>query len=146
MYILNKAFFFLFLVCCNRFGSVFKSHILGSPTIVSMDPELNRYILLNEGKGLVPGYPQSTLDILGKSNIAAVRGSDHKRIRGSFLSLVNPSMLKDRLLPRIDKYMILHLNNLDSKTIDIQKLTANVSTNFAIFSNLKQKIVLVDFS
>ncbi|GFY88755.1 brassinosteroid-6-oxidase 2 [Actinidia rufa] len=37
-----------------------------------MDPELNRYILLNEGKGLVPGYPQSTLDILGKSNIAAM--------------------------------------------------------------------------
>ena len=135
MYILNKAFFFLFLVCCNRFGSVFKSHILGSPTIVSMDPELNRYILLNEGKGLVPGYPQSTLDILGKSNIAAVRGSDHKRIRGSFLSLVNPSMLKDRLLPRIDKYMILHLNKLDSKTNYIQKLTENVSTNFAIFSN-----------
>ncbi|XP_057493369.1 cytochrome P450 85A-like [Actinidia eriantha] len=117
-----------------RFGSVFKSHILGSPTIVSMDPELNRYILLNEGKGLVPGYPQSTLDILGKSNIAAVRGSDHKRIRGSFLSLVNPSMLKDWLLPRIDKYMRLHLNNLDSKTIDIQKLTANM----ALFIAFKQ--------
>ncbi|GFZ10932.1 brassinosteroid-6-oxidase 2 [Actinidia rufa] len=117
-----------------RFGSVFKSHILGSPTIVSMDPELNRYILLNEGKGLVPGYPQSTLDILGKSNIAAVRGSDHKRIRGSFLSLVHPSMLKDRFLPRIDKYMRLHLNNLDSKTIDIQKLTANM----ALFIAFKQ--------
>ncbi|GFY84852.1 brassinosteroid-6-oxidase 1 [Actinidia rufa] len=50
-----------------RHGSFFKSHILGCPTIVSMDPEINRYILMNEAKGLVPGYPQSMLDILGKS-------------------------------------------------------------------------------
>ncbi|KAH7840636.1 hypothetical protein Vadar_019517 [Vaccinium darrowii] len=110
-----------------RYGSFFKSHILGSPTIISMDPELNRYILLNEGKGLVPGYPQSMLDILGKSNIAAVHKSDHKRIRGSFLSLVNPYMLKDQLLSKIDKYMRIHLHNLDDKTVDIQKITTNMA-------------------
>lgn len=52
----------------GRYGSFFKSHILDCPTIVSMDPELNRYILMNEAKGLVPGYPQSMLDILGKIN------------------------------------------------------------------------------
>lgn len=40
-----------------------------------MDPELNKYILMNEAKGLVPGYPQSMLDILGKCNIATVHGS-----------------------------------------------------------------------
>ncbi|KAF7132327.1 hypothetical protein RHSIM_Rhsim09G0125800 [Rhododendron simsii] len=110
-----------------RYGSVFKSHILGSPTIVSMDPELNRYILLNEGKGLVPGYPQSALDILGKSNIAAVHRSDHRRIRGSFLSLVNPSMLKDQLLPKIDKNMRMHLRDLQGKTIDIQTITSDMA-------------------
>ncbi|GFZ05010.1 brassinosteroid-6-oxidase 1 [Actinidia rufa] len=141
-----------------RFGSVFKSHILGSPAIVSMDPELNRcnlsicargpcaqlygqigaiwaeWVSFQRGVTLQKGYPQSTLDILGKSNIAAVRGSDHKRILGSFLSLVHPSMLKDRLLPRMDKCMRLHLNNLNSKTIDIQKLTANM----ALFITFKQ--------
>ncbi|KAH7516121.1 hypothetical protein FEM48_Zijuj10G0101300 [Ziziphus jujuba var. spinosa] len=70
-----------------RYGNVFKSHILGCPTIVSMDPELNRFILLNEGKGLVPGYPQSMLEMLGKFNIGALHGSAHKHIRGSLLSL-----------------------------------------------------------
>ncbi|GFZ10935.1 brassinosteroid-6-oxidase 1 [Actinidia rufa] len=43
-------------------------------------------------------------------------------------------MLKDRLLPRMDKCMRLHLNNLNSKTIDIQKLTANM----ALFITFKQ--------
>ncbi|XP_059655033.1 cytochrome P450 85A1-like [Cornus florida] len=117
-----------------RYGSFFKSHILGCPTIVSMDPDLNRYILMNEGKGLVPGYPQSMLDILGKCNIAAVFGSTHKYIRGSILSLICPSMIKDQLLPRIDKLMRIHLNNWEDKTIDIQEKT----NDMALFISLKQ--------
>ncbi|XP_043706109.1 cytochrome P450 85A-like isoform X1 [Telopea speciosissima] len=117
-----------------RYGSFFKSHILGCPTIVSMDPELNRYILLNEGKGLVPGYPQSMLDILGKSNIAAVHGSAHKKIRGALLNIISPTMIKDHLLLRIDAFMKSHLSNWDGKIIDIQEKTKEM----ALLSSLMQ--------
>ncbi|KAK9277140.1 hypothetical protein L1049_006679 [Liquidambar formosana] len=117
-----------------RYGNLFKSHILGCPTIISMDPELNRYILLNEGKGLVPGYPQSMLDILGTRNIAAVHGSTHKYIRGSMLSLIGPAIIKEQLLPKIDKFMRMQLENWDSKTIDIQEKT----NEMAFFVSFKQ--------
>lgn len=114
-------------ICFDRYGSLFKTHILGCPTVVSMDPELNRYILMNEGKGLVPGYPQSMLDILGKCNIAAVHGSAHKRIRGSLLSLIGPLVIKDELLPKIDKLMRSFLENWNGEsTIDIQERTNEV--------------------
>lgn len=113
----------------NRYGRVFKSHILGSPTIISMDPELNRYILLNESKGLVPGYPQSMVDILGARNIAAVFGSTHRYLRNNLLSLVGTPLLKDRLFPKLHKYMSLHLSNWDGKIVDIQEKTMNVSMN-----------------
>nr|POE74933.1 cytochrome p450 85a [Quercus suber] len=86
-----------------------------------MDQELNRYILMNEGKGLVPGYPQSMLDVMGKTNIAAVHGSAHKFIRGSLLSLVGTAAIKDQLFPDIDKFMRIILNNWDGKTIGFQE-------------------------
>ncbi|KAF7803102.1 Cytochrome P450 85A [Senna tora] len=117
-----------------RFGSFFKSHILGCPTIVSMDAELNRYILMNESKGLVPGYPQSMLDILGKSNIAAVHGSTHKYMRGALLSIISPSMMKHHLLPKIDHFMRHHLSNWDNQVINIQHKTKQM----AFLSSLKQ--------
>lgn len=117
-----------------RFGNVFKSHILGCPTIVSMDPELNKYILMNEAKGLVPGYPQSMLDILGKCNIAAVHGSTHKNMRGALLALVSPPMIRDILLPKIDNFMRSHLSNWNAKIIDIQEKTKEM----AFMSSLKQ--------
>lgn len=113
----------------NRYGRVFKSHILGSPTIISMDPWLNRYILLNESKGLVPGYPQSMLNILGTRNIAAVYGSTHRYLRNNLLSLIGTPLLKDRLFPKLHKYMNLHLSNWDGKTVDIQEKTTDVSMN-----------------
>lgn len=117
-----------------RYGNTFKSHILGCPTIVSMDPELNRYILMNEGKGFVPGYPQSMLDILGKCNIAAVNGSTHKYMRGALLSLISPTMIKQLLLPNIDEFMRFHLSNWDDKIINIQEKTKEM----AFLSSLKQ--------
>ncbi|KAK4399860.1 cytochrome [Sesamum angolense] len=110
-----------------RYGSVFKTHILGSPMVISTDPELNRYILLNEAKGLVPGYPQSMVDILGSRNIAAVHGSTHRHIRNNLLSLVGTPVVKDRLLSRLDKHMRLFLSDWDGKTIDIQQKTKEMA-------------------
>ncbi|PSS35090.1 Cytochrome P450 85A1 like [Actinidia chinensis var. chinensis] len=118
----------------HRHGSFFKSHILGCPTIISMDPEINRYILMNEAKGIVPGYPQSMLDILGKCNIAAVHGSTHNQMRGALLALLSPSMIRDHLLPRIDQFMRSHLSNWDGKVIDIQEKTKEM----ALLSSLNQ--------
>ncbi|MBA0822190.1 hypothetical protein Goarm_019004, partial [Gossypium armourianum] len=117
-----------------RYGSFFKSHILGCPTVVSMDPELNRYILMNEAKGLVPGYPQSMLDILGKCNIAAVHGSTHKQMRGALLALISPTMIRQQLLPKIDEFMRAFLSNWDNQVINIQDRTKEM----AFFSSLKQ--------
>lgn len=117
-----------------RYGSFFKSHILGCPTVVSMDPEVNRYILMNEAKGLVPGYPQSMLDILGKCNIAAVHGSTHKYMRGALLALINPTMIRDQILPKIDEFMRSHLTGWDNQVINIQEKTKEM----ALLSSLKQ--------
>ncbi|KNA04007.1 hypothetical protein SOVF_203730 [Spinacia oleracea] len=118
----------------SRYGNFFKSHILGCPTIVSMDAELNRFILMNESKGLVPGYPQSMLDILGKCNIAAVHGSTHKYMRGALLSLVSPTMIRDHILPKVDQFMRSHLSNWQNHVIDIQQKTKEM----AFLSSLKQ--------
>ncbi|XWS36847.1 hypothetical protein CRYUN_Cryun20dG0120900 [Craigia yunnanensis] len=110
-----------------RYGSFFKSHILGCPTVVSMDPELNRYILMNEAKGFVPGYPQSMLDILGNCNIAAVHGSTHKQMRGALLALISPTMIREQLLPKIDEFMRTFLSNWDNKVINIQEKTKEMA-------------------
>ena len=101
-----------------------------------MDAELNRYILMNESKGLVSGYPQSMLDILGTSNIAAVHGPSHRLMRGSLISLTSPAMMKEHLLPKIDAFMRSYLSGWDEfETVDIQEKTKHVRSclSFSFF-------------
>ncbi|KAI4389283.1 hypothetical protein MLD38_001524 [Melastoma candidum] len=117
-----------------RYGRFFKSHVFGCPTVVSMDPDVNRYILMNESKGLVPGYPQSMLDIVGNRNIAAVHGSTHKYMRAALFSLINPAMIKDQILSNVDSFVRSHLASWEGTIVDIQKETKEM----AFLSMLRQ--------
>ncbi|EAZ27720.1 hypothetical protein OsJ_11669 [Oryza sativa Japonica Group] len=121
-----------------RYGSVFRTHILGCPTVVCMEAELNRRALASEGRGFVPGYPQSMLDILGRNNIAAVQGPLHRAMRGAMLSLVRPAMIRSSLLPKIDAFMRSHLaawsSSSSSAVVDIQAKTKEM----ALLSALRQ--------
>lgn len=71
-------FWFWFL----RYGKVFKSHIFGSPTIVSTDAEVSRSILQSDAKTFVPSYPKSLTELMGKSSILLINGSLQRRIHG----------------------------------------------------------------
>ncbi|EEC75709.1 hypothetical protein OsI_12535 [Oryza sativa Indica Group] len=101
--------------------------------------ELNRRALASEGRGFVPGYPQSMLDILGRNNIAAVQGPLHRAMRGAMLSLVRPAMIRSSLLPKIDAFMRSHLaawssSSSSSAVVDIQAKTKEM----ALLSALRQ--------
>ncbi|KAJ0113604.1 hypothetical protein Patl1_02881 [Pistacia atlantica] len=52
---------------CSRYGKVFKSHLFGSPAIVSCDPELNLFILQNEEKLFQANYPKALFITASKS-------------------------------------------------------------------------------
>nr|GMC53852.1 3-epi-6-deoxocathasterone 23-monooxygenase [Ipomoea batatas] len=64
------------------YGKVFKSHIFGSPTIVSTDAEVSRSILHSDAKTFVPSYPKSLTELMGKSSILLINGSLQRRIHG----------------------------------------------------------------
>ncbi|XP_037482733.1 cytochrome P450 85A1-like [Triticum dicoccoides] len=120
---------------CCRYGRLFRTHILGCPTVVSMDPELNRRMLLQgEAGGLVPGYPQSMLDILGRNNIAAVHGPLHRHMHGAMLGLVGPVALRQSLLPKIDAFMRSHTSGWAGSVVDVQAKTKEM----ALLSTLRQ--------
>ncbi|XP_044454623.1 cytochrome P450 85A1 [Triticum aestivum] len=111
-----------------RYGRIFRTHVLGCPTVVCMDPDLNRRMLLQgESSGLVPGYPQSMQDILGRNNIGALHGSMHRFIRGAMLGLVHPAAIRASLLPKIDAFMRSHLDGWSGSVVDIQAKTKEVT-------------------
>ncbi|CAN1122089.1 3-epi-6-deoxocathasterone 23-monooxygenase CYP90C1 [Linum perenne] len=67
----------------SLYGNVFKSNILGTPIIVSTDPEVNKVVLQNHGNNsFIPAYPKSIREIFGKESILQTNGPMQKKVHG----------------------------------------------------------------
>ncbi|KAL3526363.1 hypothetical protein ACH5RR_011019 [Cinchona calisaya] len=88
---------------CSRHGRVFKSHLFGSPTIVSCDLEFNTFVLLNEGKLFASSYPKSVQNILGKLSMLLVSGEQHRKIRNTAVSHIGTSKSRPDFLHYVDR-------------------------------------------
>ncbi|CAM8988565.1 unnamed protein product [Rhodiola kirilowii] len=87
------------------YGKVFKSHIFGSPTIVSTDPEFNKIVLQSDAKSFVPSYPKSLTELMGKFSILVISGGLHKKIHGQIASFLKSPGLKNQVTKDMHNYI-----------------------------------------
>lgn len=95
----------------HMYGKVFKSHIFGSPTIISTDAEVNRSILQSDAKTFVPFYPKSLTELMGKSSILLINGSLQRRIHGLIGSFFKSPHIKARITHDMKKYVQKSMDN-----------------------------------
>lgn len=120
-----------------RYGKVFKSHIFGSPTIVSTDAEVSKFVLQSDAKTFVPSYPKSLTELMGKSSILLINGSLQKRIHGLIGAFFKSPHLKAQITRDMQKYVQESLANWkDDSPIYIQDESKNVSFIYLSLSNL----------
>ncbi|KHG13594.1 3-epi-6-deoxocathasterone 23-monooxygenase -like protein [Gossypium arboreum] len=87
------------------YGKVFKSHIFGTPTIVSTDAEVSRFVLQSDAKAFVPFYPKSLTELMGKSSILLINGSLQRKIHGLVGSFFKSPHLKDQITRDMQNYV-----------------------------------------
>ncbi|XAR58237.1 hypothetical protein NMG60_11026652 [Bertholletia excelsa] len=88
---------------CSRYGRVFKSHLFGSPTVVSCDHELNAFVLQNEGRLFQSSYPKPVHDILGNLSIMLVTGDLHRKLRSIAVGFIATSRSRPDFVRYVDK-------------------------------------------
>ncbi|WCJ39550.1 Cytochrome P450 90D2 [Euphorbia peplus] len=112
----------------RMYGKVFKSHIFGSPTIVSTDAEVSKIILQSDAKMFVPSYPKSLTELMGKSSILRINGSLQKRIHGLIGGFFKSAQLKAQITRDMEVYVQESMNQWSEKQpIYIQDQTKNIA-------------------
>ncbi|KAK9037296.1 hypothetical protein V6N11_022215 [Hibiscus sabdariffa] len=96
---------------CSRYGRVFKSHLFGSPTIVSCDHELNMLILQTEEKLFQVSYPKAMHGILGKFSMIIVSGDIHKKLRNIGASFITASKSNPEFLNCVENMTTSMMNS-----------------------------------
>ncbi|KAK9281514.1 hypothetical protein L1049_004417 [Liquidambar formosana] len=112
----------------RMYGKVFKSHIFGSPTIVSTDAEVSRFILQSDAKAFVPSYPKSLTELMGKSSILLINGSLQRRIHGLIGAFFKSPHLKAQITKDMHNYVQQSMANWrEDQPIYIQDETKNIA-------------------
>ncbi|KAK3413107.1 hypothetical protein EUGRSUZ_I01718 [Eucalyptus grandis] len=96
---------------CSRYGKVFKSHLFGSPTIVSCDHELNTFVLQNEERLFQASYPKPMHGILGKYSLLVVSGDLHKKLRSVAVNFVTASKSSSEFHRCVDRLSVSMLES-----------------------------------
>ncbi|XP_017614942.2 cytochrome P450 724B1 isoform X2 [Gossypium arboreum] len=138
---------------CSRYGRVFKSHLFGSPTIVSCDHELNMVVLQNEEKLFQVCYPKAMHGILGKFSLLIVSGDVHKKLRNIGVSFITSSKSNPEFLDCVEKMTISMMNSWKNcKEIgfykEVKKFTLNLMVKHLLSIEAEEPLafkILEDF-
>ncbi|XVF15836.1 hypothetical protein REPUB_Repub09cG0190600 [Reevesia pubescens] len=109
-------------------GKVFKTHILGTPIIVSTDPDVNKVVLQNHGNIFIPAYPKSIRELLGEHSILQMNGNVQKRVHALIGGFLRSPQLKTRITRHIENSVKVTLGSWqDMQLIHVQEETKKIT-------------------
>lgn len=117
----------------SKYGSVFTTHVFGEPTVFSADPDINRFILQNEGRIFESSYPGSISNLLGRHSLLLMKGSLHKRMHSLTMSFANSTIIRDHLLVDIDRLVRLNMDAWTGRVLLMEEAKKVNSNNPAHF-------------
>ncbi|MEL6440338.1 MAG: cytochrome P450 [Cyanobacteria bacterium J06621_8] len=85
-----------------KYGRVYRTNLLGTPTVMMIGAEANRFLFRNENKYVVSAWPKSTRTLLGKKSLAVNNGSFHTSRRRLLFQAFQPRALAS-YLPTMEK-------------------------------------------
>ncbi|CAH1434591.1 unnamed protein product [Lactuca virosa] len=124
----------------KRYGEIFKTHILGCPSIMLASPEAARFVLVTQSHLFKPTYPKSKENLIGPLALFFHQGEYHTRLR----KLVQGSLSLDNLrslVPDIESMVVSALDSwADSRIVqtfhEMKRLSFEVGI-LAIFGHLE---------
>ncbi|XP_015889882.2 3-epi-6-deoxocathasterone 23-monooxygenase CYP90C1 [Ziziphus jujuba] len=93
----------------SQYGKVFKTHLLGTPIIVSTDADVNKVVLQNHGNIFIPAYPKSIRELLGKYSILQINGNLQKRLHALLGGFLRSPQFKARITRDVENSVKLCL-------------------------------------
>ncbi|KAF7809526.1 abscisic acid 8'-hydroxylase CYP707A2-like [Senna tora] len=124
----------------NRYGSIFKSHILGCPSVMISSPEAAKFVL-NKTQLFKPTFPPSKERMLGKQAIFFHQGHYHANLRRLVLRTFMPEAIKN-IVPHIHSIAKHCFQSLEGKSITTFQEMKTFTFNVALLSILGKDEVL----
>ncbi|GMY10430.1 taxadiene 5-alpha hydroxylase-like [Fagus crenata] len=136
-----------------KHGSVFKTSLMGSPTVVIIGKAGNKFILGAEDDVFAAKQPVTAEAIFGKESILELTGFRYRMVKGAMMSFLKPESLQNYLkeMDELVKRLLL-IKTKETDTIKavtfMKKLTFTIAFNilFGIKDECTRDALFEDFN
>ncbi|KAK8700136.1 hypothetical protein V6N13_018540 [Hibiscus sabdariffa] len=110
-----------FLTKQERYGEIFKTHILGCPCVMLASPEAARFVLVTHSQLFKPTYPKSKEKLIGPHALFFHRGEYHARLR---------RLVQNSLAPQTIRKLVPDIQHMALKTLESWAASGQVVNTF----------------
>ncbi|KAF9595748.1 hypothetical protein IFM89_003490 [Coptis chinensis] len=137
----------------SKYGPVFKTSLMGSPTVIITGQAGNKFVLGSDDEILAAKQPKTILAIAGKHQLFELTGARYKLIKAAMVSFLKPESLQ-YYVRHIDDLVVTNLLR-ETKDRDIVKavdsmkmITFDVACTilFGIHDEMTKSAMLSDFT
>ncbi|AQK73979.1 abscisic acid 8'-hydroxylase1 [Zea mays] len=101
----------------NRYGPIFKTHILGCPCVMVSSPEAARFVLVTQAHLFKPTFPASKERMLGPQAIFFQQGDYHAHLRRLVSRAFSPEAIRGSV-PAIEAIALRSLESWDGRLVN----------------------------
>ncbi|KAJ8755520.1 hypothetical protein K2173_019318 [Erythroxylum novogranatense] len=131
LYSQNPNVFFASKV--KRYGSIFKTHILGCPCVMISSPEAAKFVLVTRAHLFKPTFPASKERMLGKQAIFFHQGDYHAKLRKLVLRAFMPEAIKN-IVSDVESIAKDSLQSWEGKQVNTFQEMKTYAFNVALLS------------
>ncbi|KAL0327685.1 UNVERIFIED_CONTAM: Abscisic acid 8'-hydroxylase [Sesamum angustifolium] len=117
----------------KKYGSIFKTHILGCPCVMTSSPEAAKLVLVSKAHLFKPTFPASKERMLGKQAIFFHQGDYHAKLRKLVLRAFMPESIKN-IVSDIESLAVGSLESWEGKLITTFQEMKTYAFNVALLS------------
>ncbi|GLJ05190.1 hypothetical protein SUGI_0013320 [Cryptomeria japonica] len=118
--VVGYVFLFFLTLYLFRYGEIVRCNKFGRPTVVSVDPEFNKFVLQNEGRLFKASYFKSLHDLMGMYSMITVTGDLHRQLHGSAVKLLTNEKLRRNFMPAIQVVFKQTMTKWEGREIVLQ--------------------------
>ncbi|XP_038698603.1 abscisic acid 8'-hydroxylase CYP707A2-like [Tripterygium wilfordii] len=116
-----------------RYGSIFKTHILGCPCVMISSPEAAKFVLVTKANLFKPTFPASKERMLGKQAIFFHQGDYHAKLRKLVLRAFMPESIKN-IVGEIESLAVDSLKSWEGRLVNTFQEMKTYAFNVALLS------------
>lgn len=117
----------------NRYGPIFKTHILGCPCVMVSSPEAARFVLVTQAHLFKPTFPASKERMLGPQAIFFQQGDYHAHLRRLVSRAFSPEAIRGSV-PAIEAIALRSLESWDGRLVNTFQEMKLYALNVALLS------------